>query len=70
MSVKIRPLNVRINLINPGIVRTPNQQEDFCLWALYGVDYLLDFIPDLVVVFKSAEQGAQSFYFALFALFS
>ena len=61
------PCNVRINLINPGIVRTPSTRRFFVFGHCMGIDYLFDLIPDLVVVFKSAEQGAQSFYFALFA---
>ena len=69
MSVKIRPCNVRINLINLVLLEH-RQQEDFCLWALYGVDYLLDFIPDLVVVFKVLSKVLNHFTLRYLLLFS
>lgn len=61
------PCNVRINLINPGIVRTPSTRRFLSLGTVWGLIIYLILFPIWWLFFKSAEQGAQSFYFALFA---
>ena len=58
MSVKIRPCNVRINLINPGIVRTPSTRRFLSLGTVWGLIIYLILFPIWWLFSKSAEQGA------------
>ncbi|KAK6199997.1 uncharacterized protein RJT21DRAFT_5119 [Scheffersomyces amazonensis] len=59
--------NVTINLVNPGIMRTPSTRRVLSMGTLWGLFLYLILYPIWYLFLKSARQGAQSFYFALFA---
>ncbi|KAG7664487.1 uncharacterized protein J8A68_001993 [[Candida] subhashii] len=63
----LAPCNVRINLVNPGLLRSPSTRRFISMGSIWGLVIYLILYPIWWLFFKSLEQGAQSFYFALFA---
>lgn len=61
------PCNVRINMVNPGLVRTPSTRRFISMGSIWGLFLYLIMFPIWWLFLKSVTQGAQSFYFALFA---
>ncbi|KAI5963297.1 uncharacterized protein KGF55_003089 [Candida pseudojiufengensis] len=60
------PCNIRINFVNPGIVRSPSTRRFISMGTIWGLLlYLLTF-PIWWIFLKSVSQGAQTFYFGLF----
>lgn len=63
------PCNVRINMVNPGLVRTPSTRRFISMGTIWGLLLYLIMFPIWWLFLKIGSQGAQSFYFALFAPF-
>ncbi|KAI5969231.1 hypothetical protein CANMA_001678 [Candida margitis] len=61
------PCNIRINLVNPGLVRTPSTRRFISMGTLWGLILYLITFPVWWLVLKSVFQGAQTFYFGLYA---
>lgn len=59
------PNNVRVNIINPGMMRTPSTRRFLSFGSLIGLFLYLLIWPILVIFLKSAARGAQSFFYAL-----
>lgn len=59
--------NVRINLINPGLMRTPSTRRFLSMGTVWGLILYVIMWPFWFLVLKSSIQGAQSFIFALSA---
>ncbi|RLV87737.1 putative oxidoreductase [Meyerozyma sp. JA9] len=61
------PCNVHINLVNPGLVRTPSTRRQLSLGTVWGLLVYILMFPLWFIFLKSAAQGAQSIIFALCA---
>lgn len=61
--------NVHINLVNPGVVRTPLTRRQLSLGTVWGLLVYIVMFPLWFIVLKSAAQGAQLFIFAICAPF-
>ncbi|EDK40763.2 hypothetical protein PGUG_04861 [Meyerozyma guilliermondii ATCC 6260] len=61
------PCNVRINLVNPGVVRTPSTRRQLSLGTVWGLLAYVLMFPLWFIFLKSAAQGSQSIIFALCA---
>lgn len=57
--------NIRINMVNPGIMRTPSTRRFISMGKIWGLFLYLILLPVWLIFFKSAMQGSQSFIFAL-----
>ncbi|EGW30813.1 uncharacterized protein SPAPADRAFT_156088 [Spathaspora passalidarum NRRL Y-27907] len=63
----LTPCNVRVNLVNPGLLRSPSMRRTLSMGTVWGLILYLLMYPIWWLCLKSLNQGAQSFYFALFA---
>ncbi|KAK6456905.1 uncharacterized protein RJT20DRAFT_35482 [Scheffersomyces xylosifermentans] len=61
------PCNIRINLVNPGLMRTASTRRFISMGTILGLIFYMIFYPIFFLFFKSARQGAQSVFFTLFA---
>ncbi|CAI5757440.1 unnamed protein product [Candida verbasci] len=61
------PCNIRVNLVNPGLVRTPSTRRFISMGSILGLFLYLLFFPIWWLFLKSVFQGAQSFYFGIMA---
>ncbi|KAI5957936.1 hypothetical protein KGF57_002744 [Candida theae] len=61
------PCNIRINLVNPGLVRTPSTRRFISMGTIWGLLLYLITFPVWWLFLKSVYQGAQTFYFGLYA---
>lgn len=61
------PCNVKVSIVNPGIMRTPSTRRMISMGSLLGLLFYLIAWPLWWLFLKSAEAGAQSVFFALFA---
>lgn len=61
------PCNVRVNMVNPGIMRTPSTRRFLSMGAIWGLLVYFVLFPIFWIFFKSTTQGAQSFLYALAA---
>lgn len=61
------PCGVRINLVNPGIMRTPSTRRFLSMGSIVGLVIYLLLFPIWWIFFKNSIQGSQSFIFALCA---
>ncbi|KAG5417611.1 hypothetical protein I9W82_005247 [Candida metapsilosis] len=61
------PCNIRINMVNPGLVRTPSTRRFISMGTLWGLLLYLITFPIWWLFLKSVYQGAQTFYFGLYA---
>ncbi|KAG7880576.1 hypothetical protein KL937_002138 [Ogataea polymorpha] len=59
------PNNTKINVVNPGLVRTPSMRRILSMGSIWGLLLYLILYPFWWFVLKSGEQGMQSFLFAL-----
>ncbi|KAK6462578.1 hypothetical protein DFJ63DRAFT_313708 [Scheffersomyces coipomensis] len=57
--------NVRINIVNPGLMRTPSTRRLIGMGSLWGLLLYLILYPIWFLFLKSARQGAQSYHFAI-----
>jgi NAD(P)-dependent dehydrogenase (short-subunit alcohol dehydrogenase family) len=60
-----QPCGIRINIVNPGIVRSPSTRRFLSMGSIFGLIIYLIFYPIFWILFKSCEQGMQSFLFAI-----
>lgn len=61
------PCNIRINLVNPGIMRTASTRRFLSMGTVLGLLLYLIMYPIWYLFLKSARLGAQNVFFALFA---
>lgn len=61
------PCNVKINLINPGITRTPSMRRFLSIGTIIGLIIYIMLYPIMFTFIKNSNQGAQSFFFCLFS---
>lgn len=61
------PTNVKINLINPGLMRTPSTRRFLSMGSIWGLIIYLILYPIWFIFFKNAYEGQQSFLFALWS---
>ncbi|CCH44738.1 Retinol dehydrogenase 13 [Wickerhamomyces ciferrii] len=59
------PLNVRVNVVNPGFMRSPSTKRVLSFGSLFGLFLYLVYLPILWVFLKSSAQGIQSILYAL-----
>ncbi|CEP21819.1 unnamed protein product [Cyberlindnera jadinii] len=59
------PCNVRVNVVNPGLMRSPSTKRVLSFGSLIGLLLYLVFWPILWIFLKSTRQGAQSYFYAL-----
>ncbi|ODV96721.1 hypothetical protein PACTADRAFT_48539 [Pachysolen tannophilus NRRL Y-2460] len=59
------PHNVRINIINPGIMRSPSTRRIISFGAVWGLFLYLILYPIWFIFLKSCTQGAQSYLHVL-----
>lgn len=60
-----QPCNVRVNIVNPGIVRSPSTRRFLSFGSVFGLLLYLLFYPIYWLLLKSCEMGCQSYLFAL-----
>ncbi|GMF54966.1 unnamed protein product [[Candida] boidinii] len=60
------PCNVRINVINPGVIRSPSTRRFLSMGSLFGLLLYLILYPIWWLFLKSCVQGAQSFLYAIY----
>lgn len=61
------PVGVRVNMVNPGLMRTPSTRRFLSFGSIWGLILYIILYPIWFIFLKSAIQGAQSFIFALSA---
>lgn len=61
------PVNVKISIVNPGLMRTPSMRRFISMGTILGLLFYLMLWPVWFLIFKSPFQGAQSVFFALYA---
>lgn len=61
------PCNVKINMVNPGVMRTPSTRRYISMGSIIGLFIYLLLLPIWFLFLKSPRQGAQSFLFVLSA---
>ncbi|WLF76874.1 hypothetical protein PVL30_000579 [Lodderomyces elongisporus] len=61
------PCNIRINMVNPGLVRSPSTRRFLSMGTIWGLILYVLLFPIWWLCLKSVGQGAQTFYFGLFA---
>lgn len=59
------PCNVRVNIVNPGVMRSPSTTRVLTFGSLFGLLAYMLCWPILWIFFKSTRQGAQSYFHAL-----
>lgn len=59
------PCNVRVNVVNPGIMRSPSTKRVLSFGSLIGLLIYVLLLPILWIFLKSSHRGAQSFFYAL-----
>jgi len=59
------PNNVRVNIVNPGIMRTPSTKRVLTFGSLFGLLIYIIMLPIWMILLKSSTRGAQSFFYAL-----
>lgn len=61
------PCNVRLSIVNPGLMRTPSTRRVLTAGTVWGLVVWVLLYPVWWLFFKDAVQGSQSVLFALFA---
>lgn len=61
------PCNIKISIVNPGIMRSPSTRRFFSMGTIWGLFLYLILYPIWFIFFKDAVQGSQSILFALLA---
>ncbi|KAI3404339.2 hypothetical protein KGF56_002859 [Candida oxycetoniae] len=61
------PCNIRINMVNPGLVRTPSMRRFISMGTIWGLILYLIMWPFWWICLKSCSQGAQTFFFGLYS---
>lgn len=60
-----QPCGVRINIVNPGMVRSPGTRRYISMGTFWGLLAYLVFYPVFWLFLKSCQQGTQSYLYAL-----
>ncbi|QPG76063.1 hypothetical protein FOA43_003449 [Brettanomyces nanus] len=60
-----QPCNIRVNVVNPGITRTPSTRRAISMGSVLGLLVYLLLYPFFWIVLKPCEYGMQSFLYAL-----
>ncbi|TID28630.1 hypothetical protein CANINC_002386 [Pichia inconspicua] len=60
-----QPCAIRVNIVNPGIVRSPSTRRFFSAGSIIGLLIYVILYPIIWLLVKSCEQGAESFIFAI-----
>lgn len=60
-----QPCAVRVNVVNPGIVRSPSTRRFLSMGTLFGLLLYIILYPFFWLFLKSCEQGSQSYEFAI-----
>lgn len=60
-----QPCGVRVNVVNPGLVRSPGLRRFVSMGSVWGLLAYLLLYPLFWVFLKSCEQGMQSYLFAV-----
>lgn len=60
-----QPCGVRVNVVNPGIVRSPGSRRFLSMGSIFGLFLYLLFYPIFWIFLKSTEQGMQSYLFGI-----
>lgn len=61
------PCNVKVNIVNPGLMRSPSTRRFLSMGSVWGLLLYLVMYPLYWIVFKNTYEGAQSIFFALWA---
>ncbi|GEQ70739.1 hypothetical protein JCM33374_g4418 [Metschnikowia sp. JCM 33374] len=61
------PCNIRVSVVNPGIMRTPSTRRFLSFGTIWGLILYLILFPVWFIFFKDAIQGCQSIIFAILA---
>ncbi|ODV58752.1 putative oxidoreductase [Ascoidea rubescens DSM 1968] len=59
------PCNVSVNVVNPGMMRSPSTKRFISFGTLIGLLFYILIYPLLWIVLKSTYQGSQSIFFTL-----
>lgn len=59
------PCNVKINMVNPGMMRTPSTRRFLSMGTIWGLMLYLLMYPIWFLFLKNGYEGQQSFLFAL-----
>lgn len=60
-----QPCGVRVNIINPGIVRSPGTRRFLTMGSIFGLFLYILLYPIFWLFLKSSEQGMQSYLFGI-----
>lgn len=60
-----QPCGVRVNVVNPGLVRSPGLRRFVSMGSVWGLLAYLVLYPLFWIFLKSCEQGMQSYLFAM-----
>ncbi|WEJ96644.1 hypothetical protein PSN45_004186 [Yamadazyma tenuis] len=63
------PCNIKINLVNPGMMRSPSTRRFLSMGTIWGLLLYVLLFPIWYIFFKHPYEGQQSFLFALWAPF-
>lgn len=61
------PCNIKVSVVNPGVMRTPSTRRFLSMGSVWGLMLYVLLWPFWWVFLKSASQGVQSVLFALWA---
>lgn len=61
------PCNVRVNIVNPGFMRSPSTRRFVSMGTVWGLIMYVILYPIFYLFLKSTSQGAQSIFYALYA---
>ncbi|KAH3675700.1 hypothetical protein WICPIJ_009305 [Wickerhamomyces pijperi] len=59
------PCNIRVNVVNPGTMRSPSTKRVLSFGSIWGLLLYVVLLPILWIFLRSTNQGAQSFFHAL-----
>lgn len=59
------PCNVRLHMVNPGLMRTPSTRRFLSFGSIMGLLLYLLLYPLILLLLKTPFEGAQSIFFAL-----
>ena len=60
-----QPCGVRVNIVNPGIVRSPSTRRFLSFGTIWGLLLYLVLYPIFWLILKSTQMGMQSYIYAL-----
>lgn len=60
-----QPCPIRVNIVNPGVVRSPGMRRFLSMGSIFGLVIYLLLYPVFWLLMKSCQQGMQSYLFAI-----